>query len=76
MMEMKMQILYNVHMYAYFKCPTQLFSSALVTSHSDSENIGGFSLDDVKREIKRGNKLVSNLCICAEEERTHYIDIN
>lgn len=37
----------------------QLFSSALVTSHSDSENIGGFSIEDVKKEIKRGNKLVS-----------------
>lgn len=43
-------------------CPsffTQLFSSALVTSHSDNENIGGFSVEDVKKEIKRGNKLVS-----------------
>lgn len=38
----------------------QLFSSALVTSHSDSENIGGFSVEDVKKEIKRGNKLVSD----------------
>lgn len=37
----------------------QLFSSALVTSRSDSENIGGFSVEDVKKEIKRGNKLVS-----------------
>lgn len=37
----------------------QLFSSALVTSHSDSENIGGFCIEDVKKEIKRGNKLVS-----------------
>lgn len=30
-----------------------------MTSHSESENIGGFSVEDVKREIKRGNKLVS-----------------
>lgn len=41
------------------KCPLQLFSSALVTSPSDSDNIGGFSIEDVKKEIKRGNKLVS-----------------
>lgn len=40
----------------------QLFSSALVTSHSDSDNIGGFSIEDVKKEIKRGNKLVSTRC--------------
>lgn len=38
----------------------KLFSSALVTSHSESENIGGFSIEDVKKEIKRGNKLVSD----------------
>lgn len=42
-----------------YDCPVQLFSSALVTSHSDSENLGGFSIEDVKKEIKRGNKLVS-----------------
>lgn len=41
------------------RCPLQLFSSALVTSPSDSDNIGGFSIEDVKKEIKRGNKLVS-----------------
>lgn len=40
-------------------CPLQLFSSALVTSPSDNDNIGGFSIEDVKKEIKRGNKLVS-----------------
>ncbi|KAI9515761.1 PHD finger protein 6 [Dissostichus eleginoides] len=45
---------------AHHKC--MLFSSALVTSHSDSENIGGFSLDDVKKEIKRGNKLMCSSC--------------
>ncbi|KAF5900880.1 hypoxanthine-guanine phosphoribosyltransferase, partial [Clarias magur] len=39
-----------------------LFSSALVTSHSDSENIGGFSIEDVKKEIKRGNKLTCSSC--------------
>lgn len=41
------------------ECPLQLFSSALVTSPSDSDNIGGFSIEDVRKEIKRGNKLVS-----------------
>uniref|UniRef100_A0A3Q2DC98 PHD finger protein 6 n=1 Tax=Cyprinodon variegatus TaxID=28743 RepID=A0A3Q2DC98_CYPVA len=45
---------------AHHKC--MLFSSALVTSHSDSENIGGFSLDDVKKEIKRGSKLMCTDC--------------
>lgn len=45
---------------AHHKC--MLFSSALVTSHSDSENIGGFSLEDVKKEIKRGNKLMCSSC--------------
>lgn len=44
----------------FWSSPPQLFSSALVTSHSDSENIGGFSIDDVKKEIKRGSKLVSS----------------
>uniref|UniRef100_A0A8C1JZW7 PHD finger protein 6 n=1 Tax=Cyprinus carpio TaxID=7962 RepID=A0A8C1JZW7_CYPCA len=39
-----------------------LFSSALVTSHSDSENIGGFSIEDVKKEIRRGNKLMCTSC--------------
>lgn len=54
--------------YFFFFCPLQLFSSALVTSHSDSENIGGFSIEDVKKEIKRGNKLVSTYC-CAQVSR-------
>uniref|UniRef100_A0A3Q2PNC5 PHD finger protein 6 n=1 Tax=Fundulus heteroclitus TaxID=8078 RepID=A0A3Q2PNC5_FUNHE len=45
---------------AHHKC--MLFSSALVTSHSDSENIGGFSVDDVKKEIKRGSKLMCSSC--------------
>uniref|UniRef100_A0A3B4UGG7 PHD finger protein 6 n=1 Tax=Seriola dumerili TaxID=41447 RepID=A0A3B4UGG7_SERDU len=45
---------------AHHKC--MLFSSALVTSHSDSENIGGFSIEDVKKEIKRGNKLMCSSC--------------
>ncbi|CAJ1058325.1 PHD finger protein 6 [Xyrichtys novacula] len=45
---------------AHHKC--MLFSSALVTSPSDSENIGGFSIEDVKKEIKRGNKLMCSSC--------------
>lgn len=49
--------------YNYFHvCSVQLFSSALVTSHPENENIGGFSIEDVKKEIKRGNKLVSTRC--------------
>lgn len=44
----------------FFSCTTlQLFSSALVSSHSDNESLGGFSLEDVQKEIKRGTKLVS-----------------
>ncbi|KAF6717822.1 PHD finger protein 6 [Oryzias melastigma] len=45
---------------AHHKC--MLFSSALVTSHADSDNIGGFSIEDVKKEIKRGNKLMCSSC--------------
>ncbi|XP_061542282.1 PHD finger protein 6 [Phycodurus eques] len=45
---------------AHHKC--MLFSSALVSSHSDNENIGGFSVEDVKKEIKRGNKLMCSSC--------------
>ncbi|XP_066505115.1 PHD finger protein 6 isoform X2 [Hoplias malabaricus] len=50
----------NQRVAAHHKC--MLFSSALVTSHSDSENIGGFSVEDVKKEIKRGNKLMCSSC--------------
>ncbi|GAA6109751.1 PHD finger protein 6 [Tachysurus ichikawai] len=50
----------NQKVAAHHKC--MLFSSALVTSHSDSENIGGFSVEDVKKEIKRGNKLMCSSC--------------
>ncbi|KAG2464409.1 PHF6 protein, partial [Polypterus senegalus] len=45
----------NQKLAAHQKC--LLFSSALVTAPTDSENIGGFSIEDVKKEIKRGNKL-------------------
>lgn len=45
---------------AHHKC--MLFSSALVSSPTGSENIGGFSIDDVKKEIKRGNKLMCSSC--------------
>lgn len=54
--------LWEVRMDLHAPFAPQLFSSALVTSHSDSENIGGFSIEDVKKEIKRGNKLVSGCC--------------
>ncbi|XP_077092284.1 PHD finger protein 6 isoform X2 [Siphateles boraxobius] len=50
----------NHRVAAHHKC--MLFSSALVTSHSESENIGGFSVEDVKKEIKRGNKLMCTSC--------------
>jgi hypothetical protein len=30
-----------------------------VSSHSDNESLGGFSIEDVQKEIKRGTKLVS-----------------
>ncbi|XP_012696481.1 PHD finger protein 6 [Clupea harengus] len=50
----------NQKVAAHHKC--MLFSSALVTSHSASENIGGFSVEDVKKEIKRGNKLMCSQC--------------
>ncbi|XP_063045847.1 PHD finger protein 6 [Engraulis encrasicolus] len=50
----------NQKVAAHHKC--MLFSSALVTSHSESENIGGFSIEDVKKEIKRGNKLMCSHC--------------
>uniref|UniRef100_A0A3P9LBK7 PHD finger protein 6 n=1 Tax=Oryzias latipes TaxID=8090 RepID=A0A3P9LBK7_ORYLA len=45
---------------AHHKC--MLFSSALVTSHADGDTIGGFSIEDVKKEIKRGNKLMCSSC--------------
>ncbi|XP_053735336.1 PHD finger protein 6 [Synchiropus splendidus] len=45
---------------AHQKC--MLFSSALVSSHSESESIGGFCIEDVKKEIKRGNKLMCSSC--------------
>ncbi|XP_028816148.1 PHD finger protein 6 [Denticeps clupeoides] len=50
----------NQKVAAHHKC--MLFSSALVTSHSESENIGGFSVEDVKKEIRRGNKLMCSHC--------------
>lgn len=47
-------------MAAHHKC--MLFSSALVTSHSERDSIGGFSVEDVRKEIKRGNKLMCSSC--------------
>ncbi|KAK1346446.1 hypothetical protein QTO34_000302 [Cnephaeus nilssonii] len=45
----------NQKVAAHHKC--MLFSSALVSSHSDNESLGGFSIEDVQKEIKRGTKL-------------------
>ncbi|KAM4767761.1 PHD finger protein 6 isoform 2-T3 [Cyanocitta cristata] len=42
----------------------QLFSSALVSSHTDNESLGGFSIEDIQKEIKRGTKLMCSLCHC------------
>lgn len=56
-MGIKILSIYSLYSSVFFFL-FQLFSSALVTSHSDSENIGGFSIEDVKKEIKRGGKLV------------------
>ncbi|XP_042196652.1 PHD finger protein 6 [Callorhinchus milii] len=50
----------NQKMAAHHKC--MLFSSALVTSHSENETLGGFSVEDIKKEIKRGNKLSCSHC--------------
>ncbi|KAK6298167.1 PHD finger protein 6 [Coregonus clupeaformis] len=51
----------NQKVAAHHKC--MLFSSALVTSHSDcNDNIGGFSVQDVRKELKRGNKLMCWSC--------------
>ncbi|XP_055500069.1 LOW QUALITY PROTEIN: PHD finger protein 6 [Leucoraja erinacea] len=47
-------------MAAHHRC--MLFSSALVTSHSENETLGGFLLEDIKKEIKRGNKLSCSCC--------------
>jgi len=30
-----------------------------VSSHTDNESLGGFSIEDIQKEIKRGTKLVS-----------------
>ncbi|EMP39210.1 PHD finger protein 6 [Chelonia mydas] len=46
----------NQKVAAHHKC--MLFSSALVSSHSDNESLGGFSIEDVQKEIKRGTKLL------------------
>ncbi|XP_069468926.1 PHD finger protein 6 [Ambystoma mexicanum] len=47
---------------AHHKC--MLFSSALVSSHSDSDDLAGFSVEDVQKELKRGSKLMCTLCHC------------
>uniref|UniRef100_A0ACB8FXA4 PHD finger protein 6 n=1 Tax=Sphaerodactylus townsendi TaxID=933632 RepID=A0ACB8FXA4_9SAUR len=50
----------NQKVAAHHKC--MLFSSALVSSHSDNESLGGFSIEDVQKEMKRGTKLMCSLC--------------
>ncbi|CAL8236573.1 unnamed protein product [Boreogadus saida] len=50
----------NQKVAAHHKC--MLFSSALVSSHLESDNLGGFSIEDVKKEIKRGSKLMCSSC--------------
>ncbi|XP_005990426.1 PHD finger protein 6 [Latimeria chalumnae] len=50
----------NQKVAAHHKC--MLFSSALVSSHNDGENLGGFSIEDIKKEIKRGTKLMCTSC--------------
>ncbi|XP_078544688.1 PHD finger protein 6 isoform X2 [Lissotriton helveticus] len=47
---------------AHHKC--MLFSSALVSSHSDGDDLAGFSFQDVQKELKRGSKLMCSLCHC------------
>ncbi|XP_027726104.1 PHD finger protein 6-like isoform X3 [Vombatus ursinus] len=47
---------------AHQKC--MLFSSALASSYSDNECLGGFSVEDIQKEIKRGTKLICSLCHC------------
>ncbi|XP_009880021.1 PREDICTED: PHD finger protein 6 isoform X2 [Charadrius vociferus] len=52
----------NQKVAAHHKC--MLFSSALVSSHTDNESLGGFSIEDIQKEIKRGTKLMCSLCHC------------
>ncbi|KAJ7403787.1 PHD finger protein 6 [Pitangus sulphuratus] len=50
----------NQKVAAHHKC--MLFSSALVSSHTDNESLGGFSIEDIQKEIKRGTKLNFHGC--------------
>ncbi|KAG8448310.1 hypothetical protein GDO86_015412 [Hymenochirus boettgeri] len=52
----------NQKVAAHHRC--MLFSSALVSSQSVSENLGGFSIEDIQKELKRGRKLMCSLCHC------------
>ncbi|XP_053330176.1 PHD finger protein 6 [Spea bombifrons] len=52
----------NLKVAAHHRC--MLFSSALVSSQSDSENLGGFSIEDIQKELRRGKKLMCSLCHC------------
>lgn len=40
----------------------QLFSSNLVQSEDDENGLKGFKCDDVRKEVKRANKLVRIIC--------------
>uniref|UniRef100_A0A8C5PSG3 PHD finger protein 6 n=1 Tax=Leptobrachium leishanense TaxID=445787 RepID=A0A8C5PSG3_9ANUR len=52
----------NLKVAAHHRC--MLFSSALVSSQSESENLGGFSIEDIQKELRRGKKLMCSLCHC------------
>ncbi|CAI9549405.1 unnamed protein product [Staurois parvus] len=52
----------NQKVAAHHRC--LLFSSALVSTQSVSENLGGFSIDDIQKELRRGKKLMCTLCHC------------
>ncbi|XP_071979963.1 PHD finger protein 6 [Engystomops pustulosus] len=52
----------NQKVAAHHRC--LLFSSALISSQSDSENLGGFSIEDIQKELRRGKKLMCTLCHC------------
>ncbi|XP_077348933.1 PHD finger protein 6 isoform X2 [Lithobates pipiens] len=52
----------NLKVAAHHRC--LLFSSALVSSQSESENLGGFAIDDIQKELRRGKKLMCTMCHC------------
>ncbi|KAM9326485.1 PHD finger protein 6 [Gastrophryne carolinensis] len=52
----------NQKVAAHHRC--LLFSSALISSQSENENLGGFSIDDIQKELRRGKKLMCTSCHC------------